>query len=192
LRIIAGTAKGRKLIPPPAGSGAIRPTADRAREALFNIIGSRIRSARVLDLFCGTGAVGLEALSRGASFAFFVDNSAAAVALVRRNIALCGFEDNALVLKRDLDRGLSFLKDVQPCPAFDFVFLDPPYGKGVSGKIIARLVTEGLLASGAFVVVEERSGIELPASPGELALVDRRRYGEGSFWFYCQNDNEKV
>lgn len=192
MRIISGTAKGRKLIPPPAGSAAIRPTADRAREALFNIIGSRIRAARVLDLFCGTGAVGLEALSRGSAFALFVDSSPAAIALVKRNLALCGFEDRALVLKRDLDQGLSFLKDAQLSAAFDFVFLDPPYGSGLSEKLIARLDTEGLLAAGALVVAEERSGVEFPASIGGLALDDRRRYGEGSFWFYCQNDGEKV
>lgn len=192
MRIIAGTAKGRRLAQPPPKSDAIRPTADRAREALFSIIGSRIRGARVLDLFCGTGAVGLEALSRGAESAVFVDQSASAITLVKKNIDLCGFKAQSLTFRRDLGRGLIFLRELGAGSSFDLVFLDPPYGKGISEKVMAGLLEAGLLSEEPLVVAEERTGIELSPGVGELVLTDRRRYGDSTFWFYCLLTDETV
>ncbi len=113
MRIIAGTAKGRRLFSPPSskgGKGEIRPTSDRAREALFNVLAGHADGAQVLDLCAGTGAMGLEALSRGADHSVFVDNGRTALALIGKNIHACGFDDKSTVLQRDLFKGLSFLE----------------------------------------------------------------------------------
>lgn len=106
MRIIAGIARGRKLISPGAkgGENEIRPTSDRAREALFNILGNDVCGARVLDLFAGTGALGLEALSRGADSALFIDKSQSAIGMINKNIQLTGFSDKVTILKRDLSK----------------------------------------------------------------------------------------
>ncbi len=115
MRIIAGTAKGRRVLSPPGGGkGSIRPTSDRAREALFSILGRRVHEAKVADLFAGTGALALEALSRGARFALLADSSPVAVSLIRRNAENCGFSSRVAVLQRDLSRGLAFLKKAEP------------------------------------------------------------------------------
>ena len=114
MRIISGTIRGRKILAPgkKRGREGIRPTSARAREAVFNIIGPEVLDARVLDLFAGTGAMGLEALSRGARMAVFIDNSPAAVNLISRNIALCGFADRTTVLRCDLTHNFSLLREL--------------------------------------------------------------------------------
>ena len=128
MRIIGGTARGRRLQTPPkstvsrTGSQLIRPTADRAREALFNIIGKEVEDAVVLDLFAGTGALGLEALSRGAQSAAFVDKSSQSTDLIKKNIELCGFSDKSFVIKRDLAKSLSFLEKHAPNREFSIIF----------------------------------------------------------------------
>lgn len=193
MRIIAGTAKGRKLAS-PAGkqSGPIRPTADRAREALFSIIGQKIRHSKVLDLFSGTGAIGLEAISRGADFAVFTDESALAIDLIKRNLTTCGFASQAVVLRRDLLKGLSFLKGAQPCSLFDLIFLDPPYGKDIQERIIKEVCANQLLAADGLLIAEERAQIDLPQSIEDLMSCDLRRYGDTAFWFYCRKAREAV
>src|SRR5210317_1413655 len=120
-------------------SHPIRPTSDRAREALFNIIGEEIRDAVVLDLFAGTGALGLEALSRSARRAVFVDSSSQAVRLINKNIDLCGFSDRTLVLKRDLSKGLYFLEKQLPESEFSIIFVDPPYRKGLGAIMLDEI-----------------------------------------------------
>jgi len=192
LRIIGGTARGRRLQTPSKSTAkysgqAIRPTADRAREALFSIIGRKVENATILDLYAGTGALGLEALSRSAERAVFVDNSSQAVQIINKNIELCGFSDRTLVVKRDLSKGLSFLAKQLPGTTFSIVFVDPPYRKGLSLGMLQKLAESALLFSEAFVVIEEDADIELPAQVAELFLVDQRRYGETGFWFYRQN-----
>jgi 16S rRNA (guanine966-N2)-methyltransferase len=192
LRIIGGRARGLRLKTPAksaAGSSGqlIRPTADRAREALFNIIGSEVEDAIVLDLYAGTGALGLEALSRSANQVVFVDISLQAVQIINKNIQLCGFSDRTLVLKRDLSKGLSFLTRHLPGTTFSIVFVDPPYRLGLSFKMLRNLADSNVLLPESLVVIEEDFRAELPVQVAGLALIDRRRYGETGFWLYRQN-----
>lgn len=165
-------------------SHPIRPTADRAREALFSIIGREVENATVLDLYAGTGALGLEALSRSASRAVFVDNSPQAVMIINKNIELCGFSERTLVLKRDLSKGLSFLTRQLTGTFYSVVFVDPPYRKGLAADILQELAKTDLLIAGALVIIEEDAFAELPAQVADLTLFDQRRYGETGFWFY--------
>ena len=162
----------------------IRPTADRAREALFSIIGQEVKGATVLDLYAGTGALGLEALSRTAQRAVFVDNNPQAVKLIEKNIELCGFSDRTLVLKRDLSKGLYFLAKQLPEIRFSIIFIDPPYRKGLSVTMLHEIEKINLLSSDVLVVVEEDALAELESKVTELRLVDQRRYGDTGFWFY--------
>jgi len=162
----------------------IRPTSDRAREALFNIIGREIRNAYVLDLFAGTGALGLEALSRSASQAVFVDHSSQAVRLIEKNINLCGFSDRSFVAKRDLSKGLHFLEKLLPEAEFSIIFVDAPYRKGLAEAMLFEINKMNFLSDKGLVVIEEDALEELPAGLDELQLVDRRRYGDTGFWLY--------
>jgi 16S rRNA (guanine966-N2)-methyltransferase len=189
LRIIGGRVKGRRLRTPAknktkGSTQLIRPTADRAREALFNIIGREIEKATVLDLYAGTGAMGLEAISRGAELAVFVDSSTAAIQIIIKNINLCGFSEKTLIFKRDLSKGLSFLAQELPKGTFQVVFVDPPYRKGLSIFMLRELGKSSLLDSQALVVIEEDVFAELPYEVENMTLVDRRHYGETGFWFY--------
>src|SRR6188474_1055187 len=134
MRIVGGRLRGRALAAPK--SQAIRPTADRLRESLFNVLahayGDPVTGARVLDLFAGTGALGLEALSRGAAFALLVDDAAEARALLRENVAALGLGGVSRIFRRDATR----LGPAHPLEPFALVFLDPPYGKGLAEKAL--------------------------------------------------------
>jgi 16S rRNA (guanine966-N2)-methyltransferase len=182
MRIVGGRFKGRAIAAP--GGRDTRPTGDRAREALFNILAhakwSRgVEARRVLDLFAGSGALGLEAMSRGASFALFVETDAAARGAIRDNIEALGLFGATRVHRRDAT-------DLGPKPAgvgapFDLVFLDPPYGKGLGEAALARLRSGGWLADDALVVFE--CGVdEAPAVPGYETL-DERQYGAATLLF---------
>jgi len=190
LRIIAGTARGRRLFAPAkTRNPLIRPTADRAREAIFSIIGNRVVSAHVLDLFAGTGALGLEALSRGAESAVFVDRLPSAIALVRKNLGICGFLERASVVRADLTKGLALLKSWRPPGGFSLVFLDPPYGGGLGEKILAGLNEASLVGENGIVVAEDEAKERYPASINDLLLSDQRHYGETGFWLYrCRKE----
>jgi len=171
------------------GREGIRPTGARAREAVFNIIRPAVRDAEILDLFAGTGAMGLEALSRGARRALFIDNSLGAVSLITRNIALCGFADRTTVLRRDLTRDFVFLRECMPPAGFTLVFVDPPYRQGSGTVVIERLAEADIVASNGLVIFEHKAGSRLPEAVGRLQLVDQRRYGEAGFEFYrCRED----
>lgn len=198
MRIISGWAKGRKLFTPPARTDVIRPTSDRAREALFSIIGDKIQGASVLDLFAGTGALGIEALSRGARNVCFVDYLPQALDLISRNIQLCmdardsaAIEINldepkpATLIKHDLRRCLPFFpKKPQVASDFDLIFVDPPYSQGLSLQLLRALDTSSLLRPHALLIVEDRAKETLPERLTRLTLVDQRKYGEAGFWFY--------
>jgi 16S rRNA (guanine966-N2)-methyltransferase len=190
VRIIAGTAKGRRLFTPArtTGRAAIRPTADRAREALFSIIGPASTEALVLDLFAGTGAMGLEALSRGAEQALFVDATPQALNLIRRNIENCGFGANSRVLQRDLSRKVVLPEEFIPADGFSLVFLDPPYGKGLGLQVLRELSGGALITSSGIVVVEDMAQESYPEQLGCLHLFDHRRYGEAAFWLYMPRE----
>ncbi len=188
MRIIAGASKGRRLFSPTKQKrNLIRPTSDRAREALFNIISRRIINARVLDLFAGTGALGLEALSRGAEQCLAVDNNHEALKLIRSNSDACSVADKLTLVKKNLRNGLYFLENFKPDAGFSLIFLDPPYNKGLSLKILKELADGFLLAVESTVIIEENVEIMLPVKSGCLSLQDKRVYGGTGFWFYTRN-----
>ncbi|WP_430465467.1 16S rRNA (guanine(966)-N(2))-methyltransferase RsmD [Tabrizicola sp.] len=177
MRIIGGRARGLKLAEVGAGDPAahLRPTSDRVREAIFNLLvnggyGNPLQGARVLDLFAGTGALGLEALSRGATHTTFVENGKPALALLTRNIALMRAEPETTILRRDI-RALG----PNPGAPFDLVFLDPPYGKGLGEAALDAARIGNWLAPQALIVWEEGSTPSLPAG---FTLEDSRKYGD--------------
>ena len=155
MRIVGGRLRSRPLAAPK--TQAIRPTSDRLRESLFNVLahayGDPVTGARVLDLFAGTGALGIEALSRGASFALFVDDGAEARALLRENVAALGLGGTTRIFRRDATK----LGPAHPIEPFSLVFLDPPYGQGLAERALASALDGGWLAPGALIVVEEAS-----------------------------------
>ena len=181
MRIVAGTHKGRAIAGPK--SNAIRPTTDRVREAVFNILSHSIdgfgfAGIRVLDLFSGTGALGLEAMSRGARFAQFVDVNAQARGLVRTNCEKLGETGRVKIWRRDATR----LGVCDAAAKFDLVFADPPYGQGLGDKALVELCAGGWLADGAIVVLEEAKSAQIgvPASLQELTV---REHGDTKTMF---------
>jgi 16S rRNA (guanine966-N2)-methyltransferase len=187
-------ARGRRLQTPSKSTAKssgrnIRPTSDRAREALFNIIGQEVNGAVVLDLYAGTGALGLEALSRSASRAFFVDNCNQAIQIVEKNIGLCGFSDRAQVIKRDLSKGLFFIEKLLPEIKFDIIFVDPPYRKSISEFMLWELAKMQILSQNGLVIVEDDVLAVLPANISGLKQVDQRRYGDTGFWLYRRSQS---
>ena len=180
MRIVGGRLRGRTLAGPK--SQAIRPSADRLRESLFNILahgyGDPVSDARVLDLFAGTGALGLEAVSRGAAFALFVDEGAEARALVRGNVEALGLGGVTKIFRRDATK----LGPAHPTEPFSLAFLDPPYGRGLAERALASARDGGWLAPDALVVVEEAAdaGFTPPESFEEL---ERRSYDDTELIF---------
>jgi 16S rRNA (guanine966-N2)-methyltransferase len=177
MRIIGGTRRGLKLAAIGEGDTAahLRPTSDRVREAIFNLLinggyGNPVQGAQVLDLFAGTGALGLEALSTGASRATFVDDGAKALSLLRTNIARMKAEAATECLCRDA----TALRPNAHAP-FTLVFLDPPYGKALGERALASAIAGGWLAPGAMIVWEESTP---PRPPAAVTQLDQRRYGD--------------
>ncbi|MEQ8922643.1 MAG: 16S rRNA (guanine(966)-N(2))-methyltransferase RsmD [Roseovarius sp.] len=175
MRIIGGAFRGRRLASVGRGDAAahLRPTSDRVRESLFNVLANahadRLDDARVLDLFAGTGALGLEAVSRGAAHVTFVENGRTAQKLLRENIRLCSAEDMTQTLPRDA-------RKPGPAPApVTLVVLDPPYGKGIGEQALAAAIAQGWIAHDALIVWEESADITPPYG---LTQIDERRYGD--------------
>lgn len=179
MRIIAGQFRGRKLA--SARDTAIRPTSDRVREALFNILGQKPWQSSVLDLFSGTGALGLEALSRGARSAVFVDNNEHALAVLHKNISLCKTTAWTRVIQWDIVNNLFCLN--RNDQRFDLVFMDPPYGLGVIEKTLTHLTDQNVLLPGALVVCEHPSKKAITPKAAGFHLVDHRRYGSTALSF---------
>lgn len=175
MRVVGGTFKGRALKAP--ASNTVRPTSDRLRESIFNILASNhpdlLENARIIDLFAGTGALAIEALSRGAAFALLVDDSTEGRSLIRANIEALGLGGKTRVFRRDATK----LGQMPPQDAFTLAFLDPPYSKGLGEKALAALHEGGWLSPGALVVFEESAKAEI-AVPEPFALIDRRDYGD--------------
>ncbi len=160
----------------------VRPTSDRLREAIFNVLahayGDPIAGARVIDLFAGAGGLGLEALSRGASFALFVDEGSEARALLRENVEALGAGGATKIFRRDATK----LGDMPPREPFTLAFLDPPYDKNLAAPALASLRDGGWLAAAALCVIEERATAGM-TPPAGYTLIERRDYGETSVWF---------
>ncbi|MDP4033112.1 MAG: 16S rRNA (guanine(966)-N(2))-methyltransferase RsmD [Pseudorhodobacter sp.] len=178
MRIIGGSARGLHLAPVGAGDAEahLRPTSDRVREAIFNLLingkraGNPVTGARVLDLFAGTGALGLEALSRGAAHASFVDDGKAALTLLRRNIGRMRADANTRIIRCNASRLAP-----NTGPGFSLIFLDPPYGKALGEAALAACIAQNWLAPGAIVVWEESAP---PTIPPGFTRLDQRKYGD--------------
>lgn len=174
MRIVGGEFRGRPLAAPR--SDAIRPTTDRTRESLFNILAhawpERLEGARVLDLFSGTGALGLEALSRGARFCLFIEESVEGRGLLRTNIEALGLQGRTKIFRRDATR----LGEVGTIEPFDLVLADPPYGLGLGERAFASALEGGWLKPGALLVLEEEAAAVVAFDP-RLAVADERRFG---------------
>jgi 16S rRNA (guanine966-N2)-methyltransferase len=180
MRIVGGRFRGRSLAGPK--TDAVRPTSDRLRETVFNILAHSyddpVEGARVLDLFAGTGAMGFEALSRGAAFALFVDDGAEARGIIRQNVEALGLGGATRLFRRDATR----MGGAGPNAPFSLVFCDPPYGKELARRALASCAQGGWLVPGALVVVEEAQGVEVSLPPG-FEECERRNYGETAVVF---------
>jgi 16S rRNA (guanine966-N2)-methyltransferase len=180
MRVVGGRLRSRPLAGPK--SDAVRPTSDRLREALFNILthayGDPVTGAHVLDLFAGTGALGIEAVSRGAAHVLFVDEGVEARALLRANVETLGLGGVTRIFRRDATK----LGPAHPVEPFDLVFLDPPYGKGLAEKALVAAHEGGWLKPQAFVVVEEAANAGFVAPEGFTEL-ERRKYDDTEFVF---------
>ena len=189
MRIVAGKFKGREIKGP--ASESTRPTSDRVRESLFNVLahgidGFSLEDARVMDLFAGTGALGLEAISRGAKYCCFVEEDAGARGVIRTNADSCSVIGQTRIWRRDAT-------DLGPCSPqspYDLVFVDPPYGKGLGEKALASLINGGWLAQDSVVVLEEASKSQVGEVTG-LALIDSRTYGDTTVMIFKSNTSYK-
>jgi 16S rRNA (guanine966-N2)-methyltransferase len=175
MRIVGGEFRGRPLATPR--TEAIRPTSDRTREAVFNMLAHRfpekLDGARVLDLFAGTGALGLEALSRGASYGVFIEESAEGRGLIRTNVEAFGLTGRTKIFRRDA----TALGEAGTIASFDLIFADPPYGKGLGERALQSAKSGGWLGAGALCIVEETAAAPFDAGPG-FRVLDERSYGE--------------
>lgn len=179
MRIVGGKFRGRTLAGP--NTQQIRPTADRLRESIFNILihayGDPVSGARVLDLFAGTGALGLEALSRGAGFVLLVDDGAEARALIRQNVETLGAAGVTRIFRRDATK----LGAVHPNEPFSLIFLDPPYGKGLAEKALLSAREGGWMTPDALIMVEEAKGAF--RTPDGFEEIERRDYDDTEIVF---------
>lgn len=188
MRVIAGSHRGRRLSGPQGT--ALRPTSDKVREALFSILGTQVSGGRFLDLYAGTGAVGIEALSRGASAVTFVESDPRAVQLLQRNLQTCQLLDRAQVR---VGQAAIFLerKDWWAGP-YDVLFADPPYGALDELEILTHAWRPGLLSEQAAVIIEQDSRTELPASIDHATLVRRYVYGDTALYLYGLSTSESA
>jgi 16S rRNA (guanine966-N2)-methyltransferase len=181
MKITGGGSRGRVLL--SLKGMDIRPTSSKVREAIFNILGQDMSGLIVLDVFAGTGILGIEALSRGAARAVFIDKSNRSVDLVKKNLALCGYEDVSMVLKRDI-MNRATLGLLAENRKFDIVFIDPPYGKGIIPPVLGMLSDCNILTPDAVVVAESAKDDPLPEGVGTLVRSGARIYGDTKIDFY--------
>ncbi|MFK7902394.1 MAG: 16S rRNA (guanine(966)-N(2))-methyltransferase RsmD [Nitratireductor sp.] len=179
MRIVGGEFRGRRLATPQ--SNKIRPTTDRTRESLFNILNHKVafEDARVLDLFAGTGALGLEAVSRGAKYVLFIEESAEGRGLLRSNVETFGLQGKSKIWRRDATK----LGPSGNMGQFDIIFMDPPYGKSLAEGALAQLIEGDWLSKDATIIVEESAG-NLPQNPTGYRIVDERAFGETSIGIF--------
>lgn len=173
MRVIAGSAKGKRLKSP---RGRIRPLSDQAKESLFNILKGNVAGSYFLDLFAGTGSVGIEALSRGATLSIFVELDKKTIRVMRENLENCGFTDRAEVYALDVVRALKILK--RKGARFDIIFIGAPYGSPNLEKALQELADGSLLKEEGVVVAEHRFKLDLPSEFGKLGQVREARYGD--------------
>lgn len=180
MRVITGSAKGRKLKAPKGL--ATRPTTDRVKEALFSILGNRVQEAQILDLFAGSGALAIEALSRGAARAVLVETNSEALQVIKENLTATRLTGQVEMVNQDVYQVLPTMQSKQQ--SYDLIFLDPPYYQGHEIKVLELIGTTSLLAKEGLVVVESGKKDTLPAAIANLALQRRENYGDSSLYFY--------
>ena len=159
------------------------------REAIFNILSQDLTGLKVLDLFAGTGSLGLEALSRGAMRAIFVDNARPAINLIGKNLARCGYLDKGLVIRKKLGNGISF-RHPQLKDNFDLIFIDPPYRKGIIPSMLQEIINEKILSDNSRVIAESYKNENLPSSIGKLEILRIRNYGDTKISMYAYEDKQ--
>ncbi|MGD8845263.1 MAG: 16S rRNA (guanine(966)-N(2))-methyltransferase RsmD [Desulfobacteraceae bacterium] len=180
MRVISGRIKGHRL--KSLEGSTVRPTADRIKEAMFNILADKPNGAKVLDLFAGSGALGIEAISRGAQTAVFVDGNTQAIKVLRQNLNHCRIDHNAEVIQWDIEKNLNCLKT--SVHKFNLIFMDPPYRRCLVEIALRQLLSIDCMAQDVLIVAEHESGcrINIPQSP--LRLTDSRRYGSTQLSFF--------
>ncbi|MBW1816889.1 MAG: 16S rRNA (guanine(966)-N(2))-methyltransferase RsmD [Deltaproteobacteria bacterium] len=185
MRITGGSVKGRRLVSPKGMK--VRPTSEKVREAVFNIIGNDLTGIVAADFFAGTGVLGLEALSRGAQGVLFVDNAESSVRLIQKNLALCGFEYTENILKWDLRRGIP---DRWPASfeALDLAFLDPPYMENFLPGLLEQLSKRSLISIHSRVVTESAKNDIPPEIAGSLHMISTRLYGDTRISIYVRKE----
>ncbi len=186
MRIVAGVLKGRRLVA-PRGRG-VRPTLEMVREAVFDVLGPRVAGARVLDLFAGSGAMGIEALSRGATHAVWCDSEVRSIEAIRENVERLGVGRQGTVLHMTGRAALQYLE--RKGRTFDLVFLDPPYDEGHYEEMLLALARSSLVVGDGRVCVEHPKRIDLAPVFGALIQDRRRRYGESSVTYYIRGERE--
>ena len=174
IRVIGGELKGRKLV--TVRGLKTRPTADRVRESIFNILGDSVLGARVLDLYAGTGAMGIEALSRGAESVLFADDNKAALAACEKNITRCSLESRASLIKWNIFTNLNIIRSYTP--AFNLIFLDPPYNENMIVPTLLNLGTSRCLENGSQLTLEHSPLEPIPENLTGFKISDQRRYGK--------------
>jgi len=174
MRIISGTSKGRKLITPKRYS--LRPTCDRVKESLFNILGSEVEGKVVLDLFAGTGNLGIEALSRGAERVIFVEKGRQALQIIQTNLNQFGLADRSEILPKDVNRAIGILKQRGEC--FDLILMDPPYEKGLIQRTLMKLNTHPIYHGDSILVIEHNRREPLPHILDEWNLIRQQKIGD--------------
>jgi len=174
MRIISGTSKGRKLITPKRYS--LRPTSDRVKESLFNILGSEVEGKVVLDLFAGTGNLGIEALSRGAERVIFVEKGRQALQIIQTNLNQFGLADRSEILPKDVNRAIGILKQRGEC--FDLILMDPPYEKGLIQRTLMKLNTHPIYHGDSILVIEHNRREPLPHILDEWNLIRQQKIGD--------------
>lgn len=187
MRVVSGTCKGRSLKPVPGHS--TRPTADKVKEAIFNMIGPYFEGGKGLDLFAGSGNLGIEALSRGLGSVVFVDRDGKAVHVIKENIKACGLEERAEIYRNDAERALKALNKREA--RFDCIFLDPPYNKQQLVKLLEILSRQNLVSPSGIIVCEHSADVQLPAQVGSLLKVKDERYGMIAISIYTFGSDEQ-
>ena len=184
MRIITGELKGRRLYSP--NDKSIRPTSDKVKESIFNMVSEYTEDAVVVDLFCGTGNMGLEAISRGAKRAYFIDKARESILLTKKNIAHCKVENKAIIFGSDYERGLTAIKE-----KVDVIFLDPPYKAGYLEGCILKISKLSLLAQDGILVCEHGYDEKLPDTIDAMVKLKEKRYGKSVVDIYCQSREDK-
>jgi 16S rRNA (guanine966-N2)-methyltransferase len=186
VRVVSGVCKGRALKAVPGNT--TRPTTDKVKEALFNMIGPYFDGGIGLDLFAGSGGLGLEALSRGLDKVIFVDRDAKAIQTIHENIYVCKMEDRSEVYRNDADRALKAVIKREIC--FDYIFLDPPYKKQQLIRLMEKISEHRLLKNGGYIICEHGHDVELPEKAGDFSQVKHETYGMIAISIYSQFSKE--